>query len=170
MRKFIISAGILLASLSSFSQTSTPKVTKVPKFSYRVGVMSSLPFDIYGDDYRIGLGACLLEASYKNSNFSKKFILTANTGYLRMTSKVSPEFAEIPVMVGARYPINKSFYFGGSTGVTFYNKKEFGSQDFIYSPYFGYQSGPLSADLRYINTLRDGGSMKTVGLAFSYTL
>ena len=165
MKKIMLALGIVLASFSSNAQTA-----KEPKFSYRVGVMSSLPVDIYGDDYRIGLGACLLEASYRNEKVSKKFSFTGNAGYIRMTSKVAAEFAQIPVMVGARYPINKSFYFGGSAGVTFYNKKEFVSQDFIYSPYFGYQSKHLSADLRYLNTLKDVGSMKTVGLVFSYTL
>ena len=161
--------GILTLSYCSFSQTKSVSGTE-KKLNYRVGIMSSVPVDIYGDDYRIGLGSTLLEASYKNVKFSKKISLVLNAGYVRMGSKVLEEYAQIPVMVGARYPINDVFYFGTSAGVTFYNKKDFGSQNFMYSPYIGFQVKHLSVDLRYLNTVKKESSLKTLGLAFSYTL
>lgn len=161
--------GILTLSYCSFSQTK-PTTGTERKFNYRVGIMSSVPVDIYGDDYRVGLASSLLEASYKNVKFSKKISLIFNTGYIRMSSKVSEEYAQIPIMVGARYPINDVFYFGTSAGVTFYNKKEFGGQNFIYSPYIGFQIKHLSVDLRYLNTVKKESSLKTLGMTFSYTL
>jgi len=166
MKKIIILLGITMLSYCSFAQTKS-----TPKFSYKAGLVTSLPIDVYGEGYRIGIGSVLLNASYKNQKFSKKISLTGDVGYVRFKTEVSNEFAQIPVMVGLKYPISDMFYFGTSAGLTFYNKKSAGDQNFIYSPYVGIQVKRVSADLRYWNTVKDNNnSTKTVGLTFSYSL
>jgi hypothetical protein len=110
------------------------------------------------------------EVSYKNTKVSKKISLTANVGYLRFTSVDGNGYAKIPVMVGVRYPINETFYFGASAGPSFYNKKENGETEFGYSPYIGFQVKKLSADFRYLNFTRKYYVQKTLGIVFSYTL
>ena len=110
------------------------------------------------------------EVSYKNTKLSKKISLTANAGYLRFTSVDGSEYAKIPVMVGVRYPINETFYFGASAGPSFYNKKSNGETELVYSPYIGFQVKKLSADFRYLNFTRKDYVQKTLGIVFSYTL
>jgi hypothetical protein len=167
MKKVIMFLGIMMVSYCSFSQTKST----TPKFSYKVGLVTGLPVDTYGDGYRINVGSTLLNACYKNSKFSKKISLTGEIGYIGFTNQLDEKFAQIPVMAGLKYPINDMFYFGTCAGVTFYNKKSAGDQNFIYSPYVGIQVKRISADLRYWNTVKSNNvAMKTVGLTFSYSL
>lgn len=164
MKKITLIVGMLVASVCTFAQTQTKTKTKP---NYRVGLMTALPVDVYADTYKVGLASMTAEISYK---VSPKATLTFNSGYIRMSADSQPDFAQIPVLGGVRYALNQNFYFGGSTGISFYNKKAFGSTDFMYVPYIGYQSKHISVDLNYLNTVKKESAMKTLALTVSYTL
>jgi len=169
---FFLFLAIAAISFSAFSQKAKPAATKpapaktkVSKLTYRVGLASSLPTDTYQGQTKISIGSTFFEAGY---SYSKKITLTANSGYLRYTNG-GESFAQIPLLVGAKYHIDNMFYFGISSGATTYNKFDYGKFDFMYSPYIGIQAKRLSFDVRYYNTLKTN-PIKTTALVFSYTL
>ena len=112
----------------------------------------------------------MVETAFKSSKFSKKLSITANSGYLRFQKTDGTSYARIPVTIGLKYPINDIFYFGASTGVSYYNKSSFGSNEFLFSPFVGLQVKHISVDARYFNFTNSDNTNKTVGLVFSYIL
>jgi len=169
MKKVLVILGVI-ASINTFGQTPTVKTTTTSKFNYRVGIATGLPVDVNVEESRLKTSSTMGEVSYKNTKLSKKITLTANAGYLRFTSTDGMGYAKIPVMVGVRYPINETFYFGASAGPSFYNKKENGTTELVYSPYVGLQVKKISCDFRYLNFTRKDYVQKTIGLVFGYTL
>jgi len=168
MKKLLVILGVI-TSITTFGQSQT-KVSSMAKFNYRVGIATGLPVDVNSEESRLKTSSTMGEVSYKNTKLSKKISLTANVAYLRFTGVDGNGYAKIPVMVGVRYPINETFYFGASAGPSFYNKKENGETEFGYSPYIGFQVKKLSADFRYLNFTRKDYVQKTLGIVFSYTL
>ena len=154
---------LMIASYCTFAQTTT----KVSKTNYRVGLVTTVPVDVYGQDYHVGIASSLFEMSYK---VCPKATLTLNTGYIRMSAEGKATYAQIPVLAGVRYPLNNQFYIGAAAGISLYNKSEYGSSDFMYEPYFGYQSKHISIDLNYFNTVKKDAGTKTLALTVSYTL
>jgi hypothetical protein len=165
MKQLFLVLAIMVTSYCSFAQTKA-----TPKFGYKVGITTALPVDVSADASRIKTSSTMGEISYKNPKFSKKISITFNTGYLRFTSEAESKYAKIPVMVGLRYPINDIFHFGASIGPSFYNKKVYGTSEFVYSPYIGLQVKKLSADFRYLNFTKKDYVQKTIGIVFSYSL
>lgn len=169
MKKLLVILGVI-ASINTFGQTPSVKTSKTTKFNYRVGIATGLPVDVNVEESRLKTSSTMGEVSYKNTKLSKKISLTVNAGYLRFTSTDGNEYAKIPVMLGLRYPINDIFYFGASAGPSYYNKKENGTTEFVYSPYIGLQVKKISCDFRYLNFNRKDYCQKTIGLVFGYTL
>lgn len=167
MKKMLLSIAIILIAAVSFGQTTTTK----PTLNYRVGIATSMPVDVHGTAPRVGIGSTFLEAicgPYK----TKKVTYTASAGYFRVVSGETTEnYSQIPVLVGARYSVNQSMYFGAAAGTALYTKKGQGGPDFAFSPYVGFQSRRISVDARYFNFWKQAGSsLRSVGLVFSYTL
>jgi hypothetical protein len=160
MKKILLSAAVLL-SATAFAQT-----TPTSKFGWKLGLLTSLPTDTDIPATRIALGSTTGEVNYK---LSKKITATGSLSYIRYNSSENVKFAQVPVTVGARYAIDQQFYFGASTGLAFYNKKEFGTTDFIYSPYVGMQIKKIAVNFNYINTVKDE-PIKVLALSFNYTL
>lgn len=169
MKKLLVILGVI-TSINSIGQTQTVKTPAAYKFNYRVGIATGLPVDVNAEESRLKTSSTMGEVSYKNSKFSKKISVTGNAGYLRFTSAEGLQYSKIPVMIGLRYPINDIFYFGASAGPSFYNKKENGTTEFVYSPYVGLQVRKISCDFRYLNFTRKDYVQKTIGLVFGYTL
>jgi hypothetical protein len=157
MKKTVLSLLFAAASICAFSQ----------KINYRIGLVSAVPGSLEDSKETIRLGSSLIEA---NRIVGKKVLATANLGYLKLKTEDDLSFAIIPVMVGAKYPLNESVNFGISGGVGFYNKKEVGTQDFMFSPYLGVTINRISIDARYINIVNKENPLKTLALVFSYTL
>jgi hypothetical protein len=160
MKKILLSAAVLLSTTVSFAQTSSSKI------GYKIGVLTSLPTDTDVPSTRITLGSTTGEVNYK---VSKKITATGSVSYIRYTNAENVKFAQIPVTVGTRYAIDQQFYFGANAGLAFYNKKAFGTTDFIYSPYVGMQIKKIAVNFNYINTVKDE-PVKVLALSFNYTL
>jgi hypothetical protein len=170
MKKMLLSLAVTVIAAASFGQTTTTATTK-PTINYRVGIATSLPVDVHGTAPRVGIGSTFLEASC-NPYKAKKVTFTASAGYFRIVSgENTPSYSQIPVMVGARYSVNQTMYFGAALGTAFYTKKGQADPDFAFSPYVGFQSRRISVDARYFNFWKQpGSSLRSVGLVFSYTL
>ena len=169
MKKLFVILGVI-TSIATFGQTPAVKTPTTSKFNYRVGIATGLPVDVNVEESRLKTSSTMGEVTYKNTKISKKITLTADAGYLRFTKTDGNGYAKIPVMLGLRYPINETFYFGASAGPSFYNKKEYGTTEFIYSPYIGLQVKKISVDFRYLNFTRKDYVQKTLGIVFTYTL
>lgn len=167
MKKVLLSLAIIFIAATSFGQTKTTK----PTVNYRVGIATALPVDVYGAAPRIGIGSTFLEATC-NPYPSKKITYTTSVGYFRIaTGEGVSSYSQIPALVGARYAVNSTLYFGGAAGTAFYTKKGQGDPDFAFSPYVGAQTRHISVDARYFNFWKGtGSSVKTLALVFSYTL
>jgi hypothetical protein len=157
MKKTVLSVLLTFASICAFSQ----------KINYRIGLVSAVPGDSENSKEVISLGSSLIEA---NKSVSKKIFATVNLGYLKFKTKDELTFALIPALVGVKYPLNENVNFGISGGVGFYNKKEFGTQDFMFSPFLGVVINRMSIDARYISVVNKENPIKTLALVFSYTL
>lgn len=167
MKKMLLSLAITLIAAVSIGQTKTTK----PAVNYRVGIATSLPVDVYNTTPRMGIGSTFLEATI-NPRPAKKITYTASAGYFRIvTGDGVPSYSQLPALVGARYAVNNTLYFGGAAGAAFYTNKAQGDPDFAFSPYIGVQSRHISVDARYFNFWKGAGSnIKTLALVFSYTL
>lgn len=159
MKKTVLVLSALCMTAVGFSQLSK-------KWEFKVGISTPLPADVDNASNRISVGSVASEVS---TPIYKKISAVGNVMYIKCVNVENSRFSQIPVMVGAKYAIDKNYYFGVSTGVTFYNKKEVGSGDFIYSPYIGMQTKRISVDMRYFNTVRPD-AIRFMGLVFSYTL
>lgn len=144
--------------------------TKTPHFTYKVGIATSLPVDVNQNENTINVSSAIVESAFKSSKFSKKLSIVFNSGYLRFKKADGTNYARIPVTVGLKYPINDIFYFGASSGVSYYNKSTFGKNEFLFSPFVGLQVKHISVDARYLNFTNSDNTNKTVGLVFSYIL
>lgn len=166
MKKTLLSLVVMTIAVMSFGQ----KISKAT-LNYRVGIATSLPVDVHGTDPRVGIGSTFLEAAC-SPHKSKKYAYTVSAGYFRIVSgQNTPSYSQIPVLVGARYTVNPSMYFGAAVGTSFNTKKAQGDPDFAFSPYIGFQSRRISVDARYFNFWKQAGSsLRSVGLVFSYTL
>lgn len=147
----------LLISIQSFSQ----------KYNYKVGIITSLPADIYGDSYRVGIGSGFFEVS---RFVSKKIDVLANSGYVRFMGEGSYKFAQIPALVGVKYKLNDKYYFGASSGISIYNKKQYGEYNWTFSPFVGMNFKKISVDVRYWNSINSEIPPKSLTAVFSYTL
>ena len=156
MKKTILLVSIILCSI----------ITNAQKFGYKVGLLASLPTDTYADQSKIAIGSTFFEASYKRS---EKIDFTLNAGYLRYTND-GEAFAQVVLMPGVRYNIDKLFHFGTNAGGAIYNRKDIGKLDFIFSPFIGLTANKITIDVRYMNTVKGEQSIKTTGIVFSYTL
>ena len=163
MKKVTLILVMMVASHFTFAQTKKAS----SNLSYRVGLVTTVPMDIYQDNYHVGLGSTLFEVGYK---MSPKATLTLNSGYIRMSATDKPSFAQIPLLGGIRYPLSPTFYIGAAAGISFYNKKEYGSTNFMYTPYIGFQIKHISVDLNYLNTVKTNDALKTLSLTVSYSL
>lgn len=157
MKKVLLIVALLATSVC-FAQTSK-------KFSYKLGFVTPLPVDLNSTSLQIGLGSTIGEVGYK---VSEKITATGNLAYIRFVNSQDAKLSQIPLMVGAKYTINKQFYFGAAIGGAAYNKAGSGT-NFIYSPYLGMQLNKISVDLRYMNTVKTE-SIRVIGFVFSYTL
>lgn len=169
MKKVFFSAALLLVAALSFGQTKATK-TK-PTVNYRVGIATSLPVDVHGTAPRVGIGSTFVEAMC-NPRPTKKYTYTLSAGYFRIvSSEPTPTYSQVPVLVGIRYTVSPSVYFGAAGGAAFYTKKGQADPDVAFSPYVGYQVKRISVDARYFNFWKQAGStLRSVGLVFSYTL
>lgn len=163
MKRITMILALMIASYCTFAQTTT----KASKTNYRVGLVTTVPVDVYGEDYHVGIASTSFEVSYK---VCQKATLTLNSGYIRMSAESKATYAQIPVLAGVRYPLSSSFYLGAAAGISLYNKSEFGSSDFMYEPYIGFQQKHISVDLNYFNTVKKDAGTKTLALTVSYTL
>ena len=153
MKKIILSI-FTLASITATAQ----------KFNYKVGIITSLPANVTYTS--VAAGSTMLEASTK---LSKKLNFVGNSGYVRLSTTQDTKLSQIPVLVGVKYSINTNWYFGGAAGITIPTKKSYGSTEFGYSPYLGYQKNHISIDTRYyLSGLQT--PINTMCLVFSYTL
>ena len=157
MKKLVLSIA-LFATMSAFAQKTTNN------FNYKIGFVTPMPADLNSISTEIGLGSTMGEVDYK---LSEKIMATGNVAYIRFVSQ-DGKFSQIPIMIGAKYVINKQFYFGANAGLAFYNKSSFGT-DFIYSSYLGAQFNKISVDFRYMNTVKTE-SIRVLGFVFSYSL
>ena len=167
MKKMLVSIAIILVAVVSFGQTKSAK----PTVNYRVGIATSLPVDTYNNAPHVGIGSTFLEASC-NPFAGKKITYTTSAGYFRIASgEGTTNYSQVPVLIGARYAVNSTLYFGVATGAAFYVKKGQADPDFAFSPYIGAQTRHISVDARYFNFWKGTGSnVKTLALVFSYTL
>ena len=162
MKKLLlVFAAVTVAATTTFAQKKSNG-----KFGWKIGLLTSLPTDLDVPQTRITLGSTVGEV---NRKLSKKITATGSMAYVRYTDTEGRDFAQIPVLLGARYAIDNQFYFGANAGVAFFNKSEFGSTSFLYSPYIGMQIKKISIDARYMNTVREE-PIKVICLVFSYTL
>ncbi len=134
------------------------------KFSYKLGILTSVPTDADVPQTSIGLGSTLGEVSYKLSN---KVSATGTLGYTRYKDAQGTKFSQIPVSVGARYAIDSMFHFGATAGLAFYGKSS--GTDFVYTPYIGLTVKKVTFNIHYFNTVKTE-PIKLLALVFSYTL
>ena len=154
MKKIILSLVVMAAVVTATAQ----------KFNYKVGVVTSLPASVTYT--HVLAGSTMLEASTK---ISKKLNFVGNTGYLRLSTTQDAKLSQVPVLVGVKYSINPNWYFGAGAGITVPTKKTYGSTEFGYSPYLGYQKNHISVDTRYyLSGLQT--PISTMCLVFSYSL
>jgi len=163
MKKMLLSIAALTIVAISFAQTKSKAVT-----NYRIGIATSIPTDVYCNSTRVGIGSTFLEASCK-PHPDKKFTYTLSAGYFRLVNQAG-SYTQAPLMIGARYSVNSTVYFGAATGAAIYTKAGNGNTQLAYSPYIGVQSKHISVDARYFNFSTKESTMKTLSLVFSYTL
>jgi hypothetical protein len=137
------------------------------QFNYKIGIITSLPADIYGESYHVGIGSGFFEI---NHSISKKISAVANTGYIRFVGESKTKFAQIPIFAGVKYKINDSYYFGCTSGISIYNKKSIETYKWTYSPFIGVNFKKISVDVRYLNSIDSEIPQKTLNAVFSYTL
>jgi len=135
------------------------------QFSYKLGIVTSLPNDVETPMTSIGLGSTLGEVSYK---LSKKICATGTLGYTRYKDAEGTKFSQIPVTIGGKYAIDSMFHFGANAGLAFYGKKGNGV-DFVYTPYIGLKVKKVTFDVHYFNTVRTE-PINLLALVFSYPL
>lgn len=141
------------------------------RFNYRVGLMTSLPLDVYSsDETHLSVGSVILEANGMVIK-SSKIVQTLSTGYLRFGSS-NGTFTQIPILAGLKYRVNPILYFGASTGVSVNTDKTNGKEQFTYSPYLGVQVKKVNIEGRFWNSSRKDDktqNFKTLGLVIGYT-
>jgi len=167
MKKVLLSIAIVAIAAVTFGQTA-PKSKSKAITNYRVGIATAIPADVYDASSRIGIGSTFLEASC-NPNPSKKFTYTVSAGYFRVIGATG-SYNQIPVLIGARYAVDKILYFGAAVGTGIYAKTGAGDPQFAFSPYIGVQKNNISIDARYFNFSGNDNTVKTLSLVFSYTL
>ena len=162
MRKLLLSSAIVLIAAVTSAQTKST-------VNYRVGVATAMAPTTLTTQLHVGLGSSLVEVSC--SPKAKKISYTLNTGYFRLNNQDGANVAtQVPVLVGARYAVSNTVYFGGSIGTAIGTKKGQGNPDVVFSPYIGMQAKHISLDLRYLNFFKSVSSSKTAALVLSYTL
>ena len=141
------------------------------RINYRVGIATSLPLDIYSsEETHLSVGSVMLEADGMLIK-SNKIVQTLNAGYLRFGS-ASGTFTQIPILLGAKYKVSPTLYFGAAAGVSVNTDKSYGKDQFTYSPYLGVQVKKVNVEARFLNSSRKDDktqNFKTLGLVFGYT-
>ena len=155
MKKFILPF-LIVISFTSTAQKNT----------YKIGLITPLPVDIYGDEFHLTIASSFF--TYENK-ISNKFQFTAHSGYLRFTN-CTENYAQIPILIGAKYNLNSQYYFGASTGVSLYNKKQYGTYVYTYSPYIGINFKKISVETRYFNSVNSDNPPKYLSFVFNYSL
>ena len=158
MKKVIFSMLICIAT-----------TTNAQKISYKVGIMTGIPVGI--SNTNVAVGSTFLEATktIPNKYLTNKFSLTLNSGYVRLRHNDNNIISQVPVLIGAKYGINKEWYFGAAAGVTIPTNGENTSAKMGYSPYIGFQRDKISVDARYyVSGLKQ--PISTLALVFSYKL
>lgn len=159
MKKLVL----LFAAFATLSASAQ----KLQKPDLSIGLATAIPTDANSDRVHVDLGSTMFQVSTK---YNKKFTGIVDFGYLKFKGDPETNFAVVPMMVGLKYFVNESAYFGSSAGVGFYNKKDNGSTSFSFAPFIGVKMNHVNVDARYISIVEKTSPVKTIALVVSYTL
>lgn len=160
MKKLVFIIVLFVSLTSSYAQ-------KLQKPDFSVGLMTALPTDANSEKAHVNIGSTWFQVSTK---YNKKFTGIVDFGYIRFKADPETNFAVVPMMVGLKYFVNESAYFGSSAGLGFYNKKESGTSSFSFAPFIGVKMNHINVDARYISIVEKTNPIKTIALVVSYTL
>jgi hypothetical protein len=159
MKKILLFSAIMIA-LGASAQ-------KLQKPNFSIGLATAVPTDANSEKVHVNLGSTWFQVTTKYNN---KFTGVIDFGYVKFKGDSETNFAVIPFMVGLKYAVNESVYFGSSAGVGFYNKKDNGTNSFMFAPFIGVKMNHVSVDARYISIVEKTAPVKTIALVVSYTL
>jgi len=159
MKKLVL----IIASFASFASYAQ----KLQKPNLSVGLVTALPTDANSEKVHVNLGSTWFQVSTKYNN---KFTGIVDFGYVRFKADPETNFATVPMMVGLKYFVNESAYFGSSAGLSFYNKKDNGTTSFSFAPFIGVKMNHVNVDARYISIVEKTNPVKTIALVVAYTL
>lgn len=170
MKKIILSAAILAASVAAVSAQST-KTIKKPVFS--AGAELALPVGDFKDGYKFGLGATI-QGEYPAA---EKIGITLSAGYLSFTGKTFEFMGEkykneaqgvIPVLAGARYYFAENIFAHAQAGVSFFNNGV--GAAFTWSPGVGIKASEnIDVLVKYQSASKDGSTASFIGTRIAYT-
>lgn len=156
-----------LVLLLAASATFATYAQKLQKPNLSIGLATAIPTDANSDKVHVNLGSTWFQVSTKYNN---KFTGVVDFGYIKFKGDAETNFAVIPFMVGLKYTVNESVYFGSSAGAGFYNKKDNGTNSFMFAPFIGVKMNHVNVDARYISIVEKTAPVKTIALVVSYTL
>lgn len=152
--------------LSAFV-TLSASAQKLQKPNFSIGLATAIPTDANSEKVHVNLGSTWFQLSTK---YDKKFTGIVDFGYIKFKGDTETNFAVIPLMMGLKYTVNESVYFGSSAGIGFYNKKDNGTNSFMFAPFIGVKMNHVNVDARYISIVEKTNPVKTIALVVSYTL
>jgi hypothetical protein len=110
MKKMLLIVALLAATMSYGQKKAT--------ISYNAGVQVNVPMGALANDFKYGIGG-LVSANCKPG---KTWTYSLTAGYLSYQAKTGiVNVSQIPVLVGANYPIAKAINLGAEAGVSFFN-------------------------------------------------
>jgi len=178
----IISAFVLLGSISAKAQTSTP-ISSSGGIIYSVGIESSLSVGSFNKGHKGSLGGSL----QADIPLSKQWFVNVNTGYdnfygRNLDGQGPTGLRVIPAMAGIKYFPVSNFYVQADAGAGFLtNKSDLGynkSAAFLYAPEVGVRlpvgdKSFIDAGVRYEEATRFdsnvvGSKINVIGLRVAY--
>ena len=143
MKKMLVIVAMLAATMSYGQKKAT--------VSYNAGVQVNAPMGALSNDFNYGIGG-LVSA---NCQPGKKVTYSLTAGYLSYQAKASgTNVSQVPVLVGASYPVYKAIKLGAEAGVSFFNNS-IGNRITVGGVVSHNISSKFNVAVRYTSTLKN---------------
>jgi len=144
------------------------------EFTFGAGINAALPIGDFHLTHSFGVGVHL-QGEYA---FTDQIKGVATTGYTSFFGKTIDDgfgdkfkissVGQIPVLVGARFYPQSSFFVGAQVGVGIFTGSGNSSSGFEYLPQVGYDAGQIQIIGAYDGTSVTGGTLSSISLSAIY--
>jgi hypothetical protein len=144
------------------------------EFTFGGGINAALPIGDFHLSHSFGIGVHL-QGEYA---FSDQVKGVATTGYTSFFGKSFddglggkykvPSVGQIPILVGARYYPQPSFFVGAQVGFGIFSGGGDSQSGFEYRPQVGYDAGQIQIIGAYDGTSITGGTLSSISLSAIY--